>query len=88
MIRKDMESERTLNATKVSALNDLVEGMQKQISDLQTQLSAARQDAKEIASSALESASGRRVSEALQRVVETRDPSKRFEVISKRSFPS
>jgi hypothetical protein len=75
MLRKDMESERSLNLTKVSALNDLVEGLQSQIRDLQLQLTSARQDAKEIASSALESASGRRVSEALQRVVETRDPS-------------
>jgi hypothetical protein len=70
MLKKDIESERTLNATKVSALDDTINGLQMQISDLQKQLSECRADAKEVTSAALRSASGRQAMQALQRVVD------------------
>jgi hypothetical protein len=40
------------------------------VKDLGTQLVSARADAKEVASQALQSASGRQVADALQRVVD------------------
>jgi hypothetical protein len=70
MLKKDIESERILNATKVSALDDTINSLQMQISDLQKQLSEARTDAKEVTSAALRSASGRQAMQALQRVVD------------------
>jgi len=70
MLKKDVESERILNATKVSALDDTINNLQTQISDLHRQLETARTDAKEITSAALQSASGRQAMEALQRVTD------------------
>lgn len=70
MLKKDIESERILNSTKVSALDDTINSLQMQISDLQKQLSEARTDAKEVTSAALRSASGRQAMQALQRVVD------------------
>lgn len=70
MLKKDIESERILNATKVSALDDTINGLQMQIVDLQKQLAEARTDAKEVTSAALRSASGRQAMQALQRVVD------------------
>ena len=70
MLKKDIESERVLNATKVSALDDTINSLQTQISDLHKQLATARTDAKGITSAALQSASGRQAMEALQRVTD------------------
>lgn len=70
MLKKDIESEKVLNSTKVSALDDTINNLQMQISDLQKQLSEARTDAKEVTSAALRSASGRQAMQALQRVVD------------------
>lgn len=70
MLKKDIESERILNSTKVSALDDTINSLQMQISDLQKQLSEARADAKEVTSAALQSASGHQAMQALQRVVD------------------
>lgn len=70
MLKKDVEAERVLNATKVSALDDTINGLQCQIADLQKQLAESRSDAKEVTSAALRSASGRQAMQALQRVVD------------------
>ena len=70
MLKKDIEAERALNLTKISALDDTIEGLDGQIASLQQQLTAARQDAKEVTSQALQSASGRQAMEALQRVTD------------------
>jgi 3-dehydroquinate dehydratase len=51
-------------------LQQNIASLQTQIHDLQAQLVAARADAKEVASQALQSASGRQVVEALQRAQE------------------
>lgn len=73
LLEKDASSERNLHSIKVSAMNDTIENLQAQIQQLQTQLVAARSDAKEVATQALQSASERKVSEALSRVVDQRD---------------
>ncbi len=70
MLKKDIESERVLNLTKVSALDDTINSLQSQIADLQKQLTNTRQDAKDITNQALQSASGRQAMEALQRVTD------------------
>jgi chromosome segregation ATPase len=73
LLRKDAESEKNLSAAKISAMSDQMENLEKQIHDLQVQLAAARSDAKEVATQALQSASGRQVADALQSVVNTRN---------------
>ena len=70
MLKKDIDSERLLNSTKVSALDDTINNLQTQILDLQKQLTEARTDAKDVTSAALRSASGRQAMQALQRVVD------------------
>jgi actin-related protein len=70
ILKKDIDSERVLNATKVSALDDTINNLQMQIVDLHKQLAQSRTDAKEITSAALQSASGRQAMEALQRVTD------------------
>lgn len=72
LLKKDAESEKNLSAAKISAMNDHIENLDQQIADLQAQLVAARTDAKEVATQALQSASGRQVADALQSVVNTR----------------
>lgn len=75
ILKKDIEAERVLNSTKVSALDDTINGLQTQIVDLQKQLVAARMDAKEVTNAALQSASGHQTMQALQRVVDSNQPS-------------
>lgn len=70
MAKKDVDAERALNSTKITALDDTINGFQNQILDLQKQLAEARMDAKEVTSAALRSASGRQAMQALQRVVD------------------
>lgn len=69
LLRKDAEAEKSMNAVKVSALNDTIQNLEQQVQDLGQQLVQARSDAKEVASQALQSASGRQVADALQQVV-------------------
>jgi len=71
MLQKDMDAERTLHATKVSALDDTINNLEEQIGSLQVQLKAALQDAKEVTNAALQSASGRTAMQALQQVVDS-----------------
>lgn len=71
LMRKDMESERNMTNIKVSSLTETIKNLDQQLMTLQTQLVSARNDAKEVASQALQSASGRQVAEALQKVVDS-----------------
>lgn len=71
MLQKDMDSERTLSATKISALDESIENLEDQINDLKLQLKAALQDAKEVTNAALQSASGRTAMDAMQKVVDS-----------------
>jgi hypothetical protein len=71
LLQKDMESERNMSDAKIQALQIQVGQFLDQIKDLNAQLQAARNDAKEVTAQALQSASGRQVAEALSRVVDS-----------------
>lgn len=71
LLKKDFDSEKSLHQIRVSAMDETITSLQEQIASLQVQLAQARSDAKEVASQALQSASGRDVAVALQRVVDT-----------------
>lgn len=71
LLKKDSESEKNLHQIRVSAMDETITSLQEQIKDLQTQLAQARSDAKDVASQALQSASGRDVAVALQRAMDT-----------------
>jgi hypothetical protein len=66
LLDKDIQAERSLNNAKVESLNATISALSDQLEEAHRQLVAARQDAKEVTERALESASGRQVSAALQ----------------------
>lgn len=68
LLNKDVEAERNLNLAKVDSLNAKIASLSDQLEEAQKQLASARQDAKEVTERALESASGRQVSAALQSI--------------------
>jgi hypothetical protein len=70
LLKKDTESITHAEKIKNAAYELTIKGLEEQIRDLRVQLTQARLDAKEVASQALQSASGRQVAEALQKVVE------------------
>lgn len=72
LLRKDSEAALKLSEAQIASLNSTIANLNKQVLDLGTQLVSARNDAKEVASQALQSASGRQVADALQQVVNTR----------------
>jgi hypothetical protein len=67
---KDMELEKRLSEQKIVALEQTIAKQQAQIDDLKRQVEQAQRDVKEISSKALDSASGRATTEALQRLME------------------
>lgn len=67
---KDAETEKRLAELQVQGLQQTVVKMQTQLDDLKRDLELAHQGAKEIAGKALDSASGRATTEALQRLME------------------
>jgi len=71
LMQKDAESERNMSDSKIQALQIQVGQFLDQIRDLNIQLQSARNDAKEVTAQALQSASGRQVVEALNRVVDS-----------------
>lgn len=73
LLKRDEESQGLLASQKVAAQEAAIQGLLAQIKDLQAQLASARSDAKDVATQALQSASGRQVAEALQRVVDAKD---------------
>jgi hypothetical protein len=73
LLQKDIEAAKTLCAAQLDSKTDTIEDLQQQIMDLKAQLSVARQDAKEVATSALNATSERKVAEALKQVVDGRD---------------
>lgn len=73
LMRKDMEVEKTVSTSRVAQLNDVIVGLNNQIKELSVQLTAARNDAKEVTAQALKSASGREVADVLQKVVDSRE---------------
>lgn len=68
----DMESNTkiALSNSQVKSMQENIIKLEEQIDDLQNQLDQSRADAKEVTNQALQSASGRQVAQALQRVVD------------------
>lgn len=69
LLKKDAEADKKLAEMRNAALTSQISGLENQIEDLHKQLIAARQDAKEVASEALKSASSRQLADTLQKVV-------------------
>lgn len=69
LLKKDAEAEKKVAEMRISAMTNQIGGLENQIEDLHTQLLSARQDAKEVASEALKSASSRQLADTLQKVV-------------------
>lgn len=75
LLTKDAESDKHSNLIKNSAYEMTIKGLEEQIKDFKTQLISARNDAKDVATQALQSASGRQVADALQKVVDSKEMS-------------
>jgi uncharacterized coiled-coil protein SlyX len=67
---KDAETEKRLATQEISALNQTLNKQQTQLDDLKADLVKAHERVAEISGKALDSASGRATSEALQRLLE------------------
>jgi colicin import membrane protein len=67
---KDSEVERRLAEQQIKALEETIKKQQQLVDDLKAQLETAHRSAQEIAGKALDSASGRATTEALQRLME------------------
>lgn len=67
---KDAETEKRLADQNVKSLNDTIVKQQAQLDTMKAQLEQAQKDVKEISQKALESASGRATTDALQRILE------------------
>lgn len=77
LLNKDMVSERNLSLEKINALHSQMNQMTAQIKTLNEQLESARADSKEITTSALQSAAGRQVVDALQKNMENNSTTKK-----------
>jgi len=77
LLQKDIEAEKNLHSIKVSAMDETIKGLEEQIVALQRDLASARADAKEVTNAALQSASGRQVVEALSKVDNSGNSSKK-----------
>lgn len=71
LLKRDRENEKLMFESKIESLRIQIGQMHEQNKDLITQLQIARNDAKEVTSQALQSASGRQVADALARVVDS-----------------
>jgi predicted nucleic acid-binding Zn-ribbon protein len=69
LLKKDAESDKKVAEMRANALTSQIASLENQIEDMQKQLISARQDAKEVASEALKSASSRQLADTLQKVV-------------------
>jgi hypothetical protein len=67
---KDYETAQKLSEQTVNSLKENIAKQQAQLEGLREQLEQAHRDMKEISAKALESASGRATTEALQRLLE------------------
>jgi len=67
---KDAETDRRLAEQTIASSTQNLAKMQTQLDDLNTKLEQAQRDVKEISAKALESASGRATTDALQRIME------------------
>lgn len=70
LVEMDANSKLALSKASEDSMRSTISSLSAQIKDLQDKLDAARHDAKEVTNQALQSASGRQVAQALQRVVD------------------
>jgi hypothetical protein len=77
LLNKDRESEQKQFAAREQSLQVQVGQLVEQVAELNKQLAQSRQDAKDVTSAALNSASGRAVVEALQRASDSKDAAKK-----------
>lgn len=68
---KDAESEKALFEARATSLRAKVNDLEEEVRQLHDQLAIARKDVNDVTAKALESASGRQVAQALQKVVDT-----------------
>jgi chromosome segregation ATPase len=73
LLKKDSDAALKLSEAQIGSLNSSIANLNKQVVELNAQLVSARNDAKDIASSALQSSSQKQVADALSRVLEQRD---------------
>lgn len=66
LMQKDNQAALNLSAAKIDSLNEKIDSLTIQLEESYKQLDSARKDAKEVTERALESASGRQVTDALQ----------------------
>lgn len=71
LMQKDAVSDTRLQQAEIESLKHSIGDLRKENLTLQSQLTSARTDAKEVTEKALESASGRQVTQALQKVVDS-----------------
>lgn len=77
LLNKDRESEKMMFQAREQSLQIQVGQLVEQVAEINKQLAVARQDAKEVTSAALSSASGRQVVDALQRAADSKDNTKK-----------
>jgi hypothetical protein len=73
--KEEAKGQKAVSDLRIASLNEAISNLHSQIESMETQLISARQDAKEVASAALASASNRQVADALQRVVDNQQSS-------------
>lgn len=73
LAKKECDGEIKLKEQEINSQQYTILSMKKQIESLELQLKSARDDAKEVATQALQSAAGRQVVEALQKTVSDRE---------------
>lgn len=69
LLKKDSENEKRMAEMRIASLNSQIDAYSNQIEDLFKQLNSARQDAKDVASKALDGASNKQLTETLQKVL-------------------
>lgn len=72
---KDAENKLAIRDAQIASLEGTIAALREQIARIEAQLEAARSDAKDVTTKALESASGREVAAAYRQSVDTRDAS-------------
>jgi hypothetical protein len=74
LLNRTAEGERALNKARIESVEGQLKSKDTQIVELQSQLMQARADAKSVAEKALDAASGKEVTKALQQAMETQQP--------------
>ena len=74
LLNRTAEGERALNKARLESVESQLKSKDIQLTELQSQLMQARADSKSVAEKALDAASGKEVTKALQQAMETQQP--------------